>query len=134
LVSSRYREPIYRLTDHIAERDFMSSWTVLQQLLAEGEHELRILWHLDHMVKRMLRAKCLLEEGVREDMIIKALQVKPFLKNRFFQQLRSFTVDDLRRMYRALVEWDNKFKSTSRWHPDIDLELLVRELCVTQEP
>ncbi len=133
LVSSRSREPIYKLTDHIANRDFLSAWTVLRQLMDEGEHQLRILWHLDHMVKRLLRAKCLLEEGVRDDVILRNLQVKPFLKRRFFEQVHSFSLAELRHMYRTLVEWDNKFKSTSRWHPDIDLELLVRELCATQE-
>lgn len=133
LVATRRRDPIYKLTEHVADRDILGSWTVLRQLLAEGEHQLRILWHLDHTIKRLLRAKCLMEDGVREDAIMKSLQIRPFLRARFFQQVRSFSMDDLRRMYRAVVEWDNKFKSTSRWHPDIDLELLVRELCATQE-
>jgi len=133
LIASRSREPIYKLTEHIADRDFMHSCMVLRQLLAEGEHELRILWHLDFTVKRLLRAKCLLEEGVSDDIILRNLQIRPFLRHRFFQQVRSFSVDELRRMYRAIVEWDNKFKSTSRWHPDIDMELLVRELCATRE-
>jgi DNA polymerase-3 subunit delta len=133
LVSSRTREPIYKLTDHIANRDFLSAWAVLRQLIDAGEHQLRILWHLDHMVKRLLRARCLLEEGVKDDVILRNLQVRPFLKRRFFQQVHSFSLGELRHMYRALVEWDNKFKSTSRWHPDIDLELLVRELCAIQE-
>ena len=133
LVSSRRRDPIYKLTEHVADRDLLGSWTVLRQLQAEGEHELRILWHLDHTVKRLLRAKCLIEDGVSEDAIMKSLQVKSFLRSRFFQQVRSFSMDELRRMYRAVVEWDNKFKSTSRWHPDIDLELLVSELCPTRE-
>ncbi|RJP65514.1 MAG: DNA polymerase III subunit delta [Candidatus Abyssobacteria bacterium SURF_17] len=132
LVSSRKKEPIYKLTECIAERNLMNAWVVLRQLITEGEQELRILWHLDFMVKRLLRARCLLEEGVPDDAVTKALQVKPFLKQRFLRQVRSFSLDELRRMYHVIVEWDNKFKSTSRWHPDIDLELLVRELCVTQ--
>jgi DNA polymerase III delta subunit len=111
----------------------MDALPILRQLLSEGEHELRILWHLDALVKRLLRAKALQEEGVREDGIMKALRVQPFLRDRFFRQVRSFSLDELRSMYRAIVEWDNKFKSTSRWHPDIDMELLVRKLCVTQE-
>jgi hypothetical protein len=49
------------------------------------------------------------------------------------QQVRSFSLDELKRKYHAIVEWDNKFKSTSRWHPDVDLDLLVRELCATRE-
>jgi DNA polymerase III delta subunit len=85
------------------------------------------------MVKKLLRAKCLLEEGVGDDIILKNLQIQPFRRQRFFQQVRSFSLDDLRKMYRTIVEWDNKFKSTSRWHPDIDMELLVRELCTTRE-
>jgi DNA polymerase-3 subunit delta len=133
LVSSRQKEPIYRLTENIANRSFMDALPILRQLLSEGEHELRILWHLDALVKRLLRAKALQEEGVREDGIMKALRVQPFLRDRFFRQVRSFSLDELRSMYRAIVEWDNKFKSTSRWHPDIDMELLVRKLCVTQE-
>ncbi|GAB4339331.1 MAG: hypothetical protein Kow0099_14270 [Candidatus Abyssubacteria bacterium] len=131
LVASRRKEPIYSLTESVADRNLVDAWSSLQRLLAEGEHELRILWHLDFMVKRLLRAKCLQEEGVSDDAVIKALQIKPFLKSRFLQQVRSFSLEELRRMYHAIVEWDIKFKSTSRWHPDIDLELLVRELCVT---
>jgi len=100
-------------------------------LVSEGESELRILWHLDMTVKRLLRAKCLLEDGVNDDAVIRILQIKPFLKTRFLQQLRSFSMDDLRKMYHAILIWDNKFKSTSRWHPEIDLELLVMELCTT---
>jgi DNA polymerase-3 subunit delta len=133
LVASRQKQPIYRLTEHIAGRDFMNAWTVLRQLLADGEHELRILWHLDFMLKRMLRARALIEDGVRDEVVAKTLQIQPFLRHRFFQQVRSFSLDELTRMYRTIVEWDNKFKSTSRWHPDIDMELLVRELCVTRE-
>lgn len=133
LIAARSREPIYKLTEHIADRDFLRSCAVLRQLLAKGEHELRILWHLDFMVKRLLRAKCLLEEGVSDDTILRNLQIRPFLKHRFFQQVRSFSLDELREMYRSIVEWDNKFKSTSRWHPDIDMELLMRKLCTTQE-
>ncbi|UCD58173.1 MAG: DNA polymerase III subunit delta, partial [Candidatus Hydrogenedentota bacterium] len=57
LVASRRKEPIYKLTEAIADRDLFSSWIMLRQLLAEREHELRILWHLDHMVKRLLRAR-----------------------------------------------------------------------------
>ncbi len=133
LVSSRQSEPIYRLTENIAEGDFMGSLSVLRQLLAAGEHELRILWHLDFTVKRLLRAKCLREDGVREESVMKALNIRPFLRQRFFGQVRSYSTDELRSMYRAIVEWDNKFKSTSRWHPDIDMELLVRKLCVSRE-
>jgi DNA polymerase-3 subunit delta len=133
LVSSRQKEPIYMLTENVANRNFLEALAILRQLLAEGEHELRILWHLDFLVKRFLRAKSLQEEGVREDGIMKALRIQPFLRKQFFRQVRSFSLDELRLMYRVIVEWDNKFKSTSRWHPDIDMELLVRKLCVTQE-
>jgi len=133
LVSSRQSQPIYMLTEHVAEKDFMKALATLRQLLAEGEHALRILWHLDFMVKRLLRAKSLLEEGVREDGVMKALNVRSFLKHRFFRQVRSFSLKELAAMYSSIVAWDNKFKSTSRWHPDIDMELLVRELCASRE-
>ena len=133
LVSSRQSQPIYMLTGHIAEKDFMKALAALRQLLAEGEHALRILWHLDFMVKRLLRAKSLLEEGVREDGVMKTLKVRSFLRQRFFRQVRSFSLKELASMYNSIVQWDNKFKSTSRWHPDIDMELLVRELCASRE-
>jgi DNA polymerase-3 subunit delta len=133
LVASRRKEPIYMLTEAIANREFVSAAVVLQQLLSEGESELRILWHLDNTVKRLLRAKCLLEDGINEDVVAKTLQVRPFLKARFLQQVRSFSLEELRKMYHSILLWDNKFKSTSRWHPDIDLELLLMELCTTRE-
>jgi DNA polymerase-3 subunit delta len=133
LIVSRRKEPIYKLTEAIADREFLSAGTVLRQLILEGESELRILWHLDMTVKRLLRAKCLLEDGTGEDAVIRTLQIRPFLKTRFLQQVRSFSMNDLRKMYHTILVWDNKFKSTSRWHPDIDLELLVMELCTTRE-
>ncbi len=132
LVSSRQKKPIYKFTEHVADGDFMDALVALRGLLTEGEHELRILWHLDFMVKRMLRAKSMLEQGVREEGVMKALNVQPFLRQRFFRQVSSFPLNELRSMYSAIVEWDNKFKSTSRWHPDIDMELLVRELCASR--
>ncbi|RJP24491.1 MAG: DNA polymerase III subunit delta [Candidatus Abyssobacteria bacterium SURF_5] len=132
LIVSRRKEPIYMLTEAVAEKEFILAWMVLRQLIAEGESELRILWHLDMTVKRLLRARCLLDDGVNEDAIVKTLQVRPFLKARFLQQVRSFSLDDLRKMYHSILVWDNKFKSTSRWHPDIDLELLVMDLCTTR--
>lgn len=133
LVTSRRKEPIYRLTEHVADRDLIGAWSVLRQMLAEGEQELRILWHLDFTMRRMLRAKCLMEEGVGDDAVADALRIQPFLRSRFLQQVRSFSLDELKAKYHAIVEWDNKFKSTSRWHPEIDLDLLVRELCATRE-
>jgi DNA polymerase-3 subunit delta len=132
LVVSRRREPIYQLTEAVAKRESLPACSVLRQLISEGESELRILWHLDMTVKRLLRAKCLLEDGVGEDAVIKTLQIRPFLKTRFLQQARSFSLDELRKMYHSILMWDNKFKSTSRWHPDIDLELLIMELCSTR--
>lgn len=132
LVASRQKKPIYKLTEHIADGEFMPALVLLRRLLTEGEHELRILWHLDFMVKRMLRAKSLLEEGVREEGVMKALNIQPFLRQRFSRQVRSFSLDELRSMYGSIVEWDSKFKSTSRWHPEIDMELLVRELCASR--
>ncbi len=131
LIVSRRKEPIYMLTEAVAEKNYLGAWLVLRQLLSEGESELRILWHLDMTVKRLLRGKCLLEDGMSGDAMIKVLQIRPFLKARFLQQLRSFSMDDLRKMYHTILVWDNKFKSTSRWHPEIDLELLVLELCTT---
>jgi hypothetical protein len=80
----------------------------------------------------MLRAKSMLEQGIREEGVMKALNLQPFLKQRFFRRVSSFPLNELRSMYGAIVEWDNKFKSTSRWHPDIDMELLVRELCASR--
>ena len=132
LVSSRRKKPIYKLPEHVADGDFMAALSMLKQLRAEGEHELRILWHLDFMVKRMLRAKSMLEQGVREDGVMRALNIRPFLRHSFFRQVSSFPLNELKSMYGAIVEWDNKFKSTARWHPDIDMELLVRELCASR--
>ncbi len=129
MVVSRQTEPIYKLTEHVADGDFLNALTVLRLLFAGGEHELRILWHLDFMVKKMLRAKSMLDEGVREDGVMKALRIHSFLRQRFFRQVRSYSLEDLSAMCGSIVQWDNKFKSTSRWHPDIDMELLVRGLC-----
>jgi DNA polymerase-3 subunit delta len=132
LVSSRQKKPIYKLPEHVADGEFMAALAMLKQLRAEGEHELRILWHLDLMVKRMLRAKSMLEQGVREEGIMKALNIRSFLRQSFFRQVSSFPLSELKSMYGAIVEWDNKFKSTARWHPDIDMELLVRKLCASR--
>lgn len=129
LVGIDRNRTVFELTESVAQRDTISALKILDQMLTHGEDSVKIISLLAWQMKRLWRAKQMVNQGVVESKIASELQVIPFFAKRFFEQVKLFTEEDLTRKYALLLETDIKSK-TSSFNTQLLLELLVYKLCV----
>jgi len=127
LVSADRDRTVFEFTEAIAQKDISRSLKILSQLLTHGENSVKIITLLSWQIKRLWRARQLLERGVDEQYIVKELNLVPFFKKRFFEQVKLFTKEDLMRKHAYLLETDVKSK-TSTFDKQMLLEILVFKL------
>ncbi|WKZ18311.1 MAG: DNA polymerase III subunit delta [Candidatus Jettenia sp. CY-1] len=129
LVGIDRNRTIFELTDAVAQRNVTLALKTLSQMLIHGEDSVKIISLLAWQVKRLWRAKQMLNKGEHESKVTSELQVLPFFAKRFFEQVKIFTEEDLTKKYALLLEADVKSK-TSSFSMQLLLELLVYKLCV----
>ncbi|GAB62847.1 MAG: DNA polymerase III subunit delta [Candidatus Jettenia sp.] len=129
LVGIDRNRTIFELTDAVAQRNVTLALKTLSQMLIHGEDSVKIISLLAWQMKRLWRAKQMLNKGEHESKVTSELQVLPFFAKRFFEQVKIFTEKDLTKKYALLLEADVKSK-TSSFSMQLLLELLVYKLCV----
>ncbi|MBU6392071.1 MAG: DNA polymerase III subunit delta [Planctomycetes bacterium] len=128
LVGVDRNRTVFELTDSVAQKDVASALKIIDQLLTHGEESVKIIGLLDWQIKRLWRAKQILNQGENEHKVASELQVKPFFAKRFFEQVNLYTEEDLAKKHALLLETDVKSK-TSSFGTQLLLELLVYKLC-----
>jgi len=119
---------VFELTEAVAQRNVTLALKVLIQMLSHGEDSARIISLLAWQIKRLWRAKQLLQQGENEQKVASELQIIPFFAKRFFEQVKRYSVEDLAKNHELLLETDVKTK-TSSMNTQLLLELLVYRLC-----
>ncbi|MCC7210734.1 MAG: DNA polymerase III subunit delta [Candidatus Brocadia sp.] len=123
---------VFELTEAVAQRNVTLALKVLSQMLAHGEDSARIISLLAWQMKRLWRAKQLLQQGEDEQKVASELQLISFFAKRFFEQVKRYNLDDLAKNYELLLDADVKSK-TSSLSVQLLLELLVYRLCAKGE-
>jgi len=129
LVGVDRNRTVFELTDAVAQRNVAGALKILGQMLTHGEDSVRIISLLSWQIKRLWRAKQILNQGGDEHKVTSELQVVPFFAKRFFEQVKLYTEDNLMEKHALLLEADVKSK-TSSFGTQLLLELLVYKLCV----
>ncbi|TVL99412.1 MAG: DNA polymerase III subunit delta [Candidatus Brocadia sp. WS118] len=119
---------VFELTEAVAQRNVTLALKVLIQMLSHGEDSARIISLLAWQIKRLWRAKQLLQQGENEQKVASELQLIPFFAKRFFEQVKRYSEEDLAKNHALLLETDLKSK-TSSLSTHLLLELLVYRLC-----
>lgn len=128
LVTADRNRTIFELTDAVARKNFPHALKILNQMLTHGENSVKIITLLAWQIRRIWRARQLLAQGKDENSISSELQIAPFFKKKFFDQVRDFTENDLMKKHASLLESDIQSK-TSAFNKQLLLELLVHKLC-----
>ncbi len=128
LVGVDRNRTVFELTDAVAQRDTALALKILSQMLTHGEDSVRIISLLAWQIKRLWRAKQMLQRGGDEQKVAAELQIIPFFAKRFFEQVERYTEEDLMEKHALLLETDVKSK-TSSFGAKLLLELLVYKLC-----
>ncbi len=119
---------VFELTESVALRNVPQALKILNQMLTHGEDSVKIISLLAWQIKRLWRAKQILNGGGNESMVTAELQILPFFAKRFFEQVKRYTEADLERNHALLLEADVKSKTTS-FNTALMLEMLVYKLC-----
>ena len=119
---------VFELTEAVAQRNVALALKILGQMLTHGEDSVRIISLLSWQIKRLWRAKQILQQGGNEQKVVSELQILPFFAKRFFEQVKRYSEENLTKNHALLLETDIKSKTSSLSIPLL-LELLVFRLC-----
>lgn len=111
LVNTTLDTSIFQLTDALATKNLKRSVSLLHQLLESGDE----LGHILHMVVRQFRiiiqAKELSMQGLRKSAIVPKIKEHPYAVGIAVMQSANFSMDQLKEIYRTLLDIDTKLKT-----------------------
>lgn len=122
------KDSIFKLMDSFSAKDVKNSIIVLTRLIDSGEPEILIFNMLAKQIKTMLQAKVLAGEKKERGAISKELGIPYFKEATFFNSLKNFTIEELKRIHQSLVSTDYNIKY-SKLDKKITLEKFILDVC-----
>ncbi len=93
----------------------------------EERDAIQVLSSITNQFRQLLLARDLLDQGGREEELVRALNIHPYTAKLAFEHARQFTLHELEGVYRRLIEMDEILKS-SEMEADVALDTLVVQL------
>lgn len=124
---------IFEWVKAVAERDLGGSLKLLTTLVSEGEPPLFMLAMLTRQWRLMASAKAGLLAGKSESALGKKLPMPPRVLSSFFQQLKRWRIEEIRRGFDLFLAADSQLKGGRQSSPSV-LEALVLDLCRSEPP
>jgi DNA polymerase III subunit delta len=122
-------ESVFLITDLMAEGKAREVLTTLEQILdADRSAEYSMVGVLTFSIRRLLKAKTMLDSGIKQGEVLSACRVYPGMAPRFLSQLKRFTVERLKRLIDELAQVDYGNK-TGLGQARMNLEKFI--LCAT---
>jgi DNA polymerase III subunit delta len=118
---------LFEMVDALAEGRGQQAMTLLHRLLDDKEDAFGVYAMVIRQFRLLLLAKEFLTTGGTPGGIREALGVHSFVAEKLARQTRGFTVAELERVYRALLDYDLKMK-TGRIKTDLALDMLIATL------
>ncbi len=128
LISLTAEHTVYELVDQIALRNIDTSLKLLHSLLRQGERELEIFNRLVRQYRLLIRYKALSFKRKKTDLGEEHLKVAPFIMEKLKEQSSKYDIDDLKKIYRRLLEFDIASKNSER-SAECSLEILIYDIC-----
>ena len=120
---------VFKLNDHIADKDREGALYVLKHLLGAGEPPLKILTMITRQTRLLVRAKEMLEQGLSQTEIGRKLGIRDFYLKDFIRRAQVVSRPQGEKSIHLLFHSDWKLKS-SRVDKRLVLEDLITGLCV----
>jgi DNA polymerase-3 subunit delta len=118
----------FDMVDAMTQGRARDALAMLHRLLMEKEEDpFRVYGLIIRQFRLLLLAKEHLTAGGNPGNLAAALGLKPYPAQKAAQQARNFTLEQLERIYRRLLEYDIEMK-TGRIKPEIALDLLIASL------
>jgi len=127
LVKANLDTNIFKTLDALAQRNKPAAFQLLHEHLEKGDNEIYLLSMLTYQIRSLIRLKDLIERGEPYYSLAKTSGLHPFVIKKSSQQLRNFTLEGLKKIYRQLAEIDFRIKN-GLIDGQAALDLLVAEI------
>ncbi len=129
LVAPKTETNIFATIDAFAMRDKRRALRLIREHLDRGATEAYLISMLTYQIRNLLIMKGASEKGVmyRTTSLQKTFGLHPYVIRKSDTQARKFTIEELKKIYRALLEVDLDMK-LGRRDARVGLELLVANL------
>jgi DNA polymerase-3 subunit delta len=119
---------IFDMIDAVREGDGRKALSLLHHLLEEGKAPLYLFSMIVNQFRILIQVKELLGQNKNQQEIVKELKLHPYAAQKAMQQARSFSQEQLRRIYSRLLATDLAIK-TGQMSDLLALDMLVVDLC-----
>ena len=128
LVKGKYNDDIFQLMDAISDKDKSKILKLMQDQLDSGANDMYLLTMLIRQFRIFLQVKELMEQGqTNQVMMAKDLSLHPYVVKKTTYYLRHFTFEELKKLYKKLLDFEISMKTKSIKF-ELLFSLLVAEL------
>ena len=121
---------IFNLVDAIVGKQAKQAYQMIQEQYRIGEDAQFIFAMLIRQFRILLEMRDLFErdDAMQSGMLAEKLGLHPFVVKKSLPMVKRYTMDELQRIYGALLELDVKTK-TGQGRPEVLLDVLVGRVC-----
>jgi len=127
LVNTKLDTNIFKTLDALAKRDKKTAYKLLHEHLEQGENEIYLLSMFVYQLRTLIKLKDLIERGTQYHELAKKSKLHPFVVKKSSEQLRNFSLDQLKSIYQYLLKIELGIKK-GRLDSRTALDLLVAEI------
>jgi len=127
-VKTKYDTDIFKLTDALAEKKKKLALKLIHDQIESGENELYLLAMLSRLFRILVQVKEVALEESNYYTIANRLNLHPFVAKKSLAQVSNFTFQELKNIYKNLLDIDLKIK-TSQSNPRVLFDLFILKLC-----
>ena len=102
---------LWDLTDAVGGKNFRRAFVILRRFLEEKASVAGLIIDLSRRVLLLLQIRAMLDKNASPQAIAAALRLKPFFLNLYLPQARFYSLDELHRANRTLLEADFSVKT-----------------------
>ncbi|TES97649.1 DNA polymerase III subunit delta [Patescibacteria group bacterium] len=124
LVQAKVDENIFRLTDAFGRKNRKQTLEILGEFLGLGFKSEYLVGMLAGHLRNLIQIKELSEKGFPLNQIQQETKIHPYAIKKSLEQIKFFTLGNLKELYQKLFELDEKIKR-GQVKSDVALELLL---------
>ncbi len=120
---------IFETIEAISKKDKRKALKLVSEHVEKGENEMKILSMINYQFRNILKIKSLIEEKKSFFQIQKLTKLHPFVVKKTFPLAKNFSIDELKAIYKKILEVDFKIK-TGKIEPKLAIEMFIEEICL----
>ena len=118
---------LWEFTDTVAGRDLQKSIRILNYLMDTKASPVGVVMDIFRRILLLIRVRLLIDQGLPQNQIERTLGLRPFFGKLYREQCQKFSLDELQKSLKTLLEADRAFKS-GILDPKTGLTLVVYDI------